>query len=180
MKIGSIAIPKISYDCRSWLDGSNEGCSVAILEPNRVYVAVHAYAGFNGLTFTCTVTVKYTAPITNMTLSINKVKHYYMDVGANQAVYCSTNGASGNADLYMKIGGSIAIPNNSYDCRSLYLESNERCSVAILEPNRVYVAVHAYAGFNGLAFNCTVRSMSAPTFTPRLPPHLHQPHLNQQ
>jgi hypothetical protein len=158
-----------SYDCMS---GHNrflgKFCAVAVFEPRRVYISVFADEGFNDHIFGCDVSflAMYTAPITNMTLNYLDIRQYYMDVGANQVVYCSINGPNGNADMYMNIG-SAAVPLSPYnDCLGLGDTSNEQCTVAVLEPKRVYIAVFATKGFNGLALTCTVRSTSAPTFLP--------------
>jgi hypothetical protein len=157
-----------SYDCGSLRIGSAELCAVAVSEPRRVYIGVYAHAGFNNLRLTCTVRYleMYAAPITSMALSFLDVRQYYIDLGANQAVYCSINGPHGNADLYMKIG-SIAIPFQAYDCRSVGDTSNEQCTVAVIEPKRVFVAVFALNQIINLDLHCTSQpTTSAPTFLP--------------
>ena len=135
-----------------------ESCSTAaVSEPTRIYAAVHAYSTFSDLSFQCTVSERYTVPITNMALSGGSIRHYSMDVTTGQIVSCSIKGPNGNADLYMRTGYA-AIPNSwDNDCSSTSYVSAGSCSTAIVsEPTRVYAAVCADEPFSSLTFQCTV------------------------
>jgi hypothetical protein len=102
----------------------------------------------------------YTTPIINLSLSKDEVKNYFIDLYADQEVYCSTDGSDGDTDLYMNIG-SVA-DQNVWDCASEeFAPPNfEECSVTATNPNTVYIAVIAWEAFNGLTFQCTVRTLS--------------------
>ncbi len=124
--------------------------------------------------------VEYTVPITNLGLNKGVAKHYYMNVIAGQAVTCSTSGPNGDADLYMRFG-EPAVPSSAFTgnvCVGYSATSNELCSniVVPLATTQIYAAVHAYATFSGLTFQCTVStpaqpSTSKPTSSaPTMPP----------
>jgi hypothetical protein len=122
----------------------------------------------------------YTVPITDMALDAAVAKHYYIDVSAGQTVSCATSGPNGDADLYMRFG-EPAVPDftsNLNICSSFTATSYDSCSTAAAsEPTKVYAAVHAYATFSGLTFQCTVStagqpSTSKPTSIPSMMPSL--------
>jgi hypothetical protein len=104
----------------------------------------------------------YTVPITNMTLSVGSIKHYYMDVPNGQTVSCAADCPNGNADLYVRFG-SEAVPDPAFTgnaCSSTSDISMESCSTAaVTGATRVYAAVHANATFSNLTFQCTMSQM---------------------
>ncbi|KAL3761985.1 hypothetical protein ACHAW5_006491 [Stephanodiscus triporus] len=106
--------------------------------------------------------ILYTVPITDMALSGEQIRHYYMDVTTGQTVSCSTNGPNGDADLYMRFGDQ-AVPDSAFvgnACSSDSDTSMESCSTAAASaPTRVYAAVHAWSTFSGLTFQCTVSAV---------------------
>jgi hypothetical protein len=161
LRFGEAANPDPTFQgnaCFSTLDTSMESCSTAaVLEPTRFFAAMHAYSTFSDLTFQCTVSEMYTVPITNMVLSGGSIRHYSMDVTTGQIVSCLIKGPNGNADLYMRTGYT-AIPNSWFNnCSSTSYMSAGSCSTAVvLEPTRVYAAVHADETFSSLTFQCTV------------------------
>jgi len=93
-----------------------------------------------------------------MALSGGSIRQYYLDVTAGQTVSCSTNGPNGDADLYLRFGFE-AVPDSGFAgnaCSSTSDLSMESCStVAASGSTRVYAAVHAWAAFSGLTFQCT-------------------------
>ncbi|PTL76501.1 M4 family metallopeptidase [Vitiosangium sp. GDMCC 1.1324] len=49
------AVPETSkYDCRPYLSGNNETCTITNIQAGRYYVMVHAYADYSGVTLTGT------------------------------------------------------------------------------------------------------------------------------
>jgi hypothetical protein len=176
MRTGYTAIPNSWFNnCSSTSYMSTGSCSTAVvLEPTRVYAAVHANETFSSLTFQCTVALvqMYTIPITNMAASSRSVKHYYFDITTGQAMACLTNGPNGDADLYMRIG-YLAITNSWFggnDCTSTSYTSMESCSTAaVSEPMRVYAAVHAYSMFSNLTYQCTVTTPTPTSHPTRRP-----------
>ncbi|KAL3815308.1 hypothetical protein ACHAXA_006810 [Cyclostephanos tholiformis] len=166
--------PRPKFHGNAWVVNINELCSnIAVSVNTKVYAAVHAFAAFNGLTFQCTTTSspkRYTVPITNLALNQGVANHYYMDVTAGQTVSCSTNGPNGDADLYMRFG-EPALLDPSFTgnvCAGYTATSNELCSnIAVSVNTKVYAAVHAFAAFNGLTFQCTTTPSTArPTLRP--------------
>ena len=161
LRFGEAAVPNQTFQgnaCFGTSDTSMESCSTAaVSEPTRIYAAVHAYSTFSDLSFQCTVSERYTVPITNMALSGGSIRHYSMDVATGQIVSCSIKGPNGNADLYMRTGYA-AIPNSwDNDCSSTSYVSAGSCSTAIVsEPTRVYAAVRADEPFSSLTFQCTL------------------------
>jgi hypothetical protein len=114
MNIGSI-VTNDEYDCACESYASPtmnfEECSIIVTNADRVYIQVYAWEAFSGLTFQCNSknnpTELYTAPVYDLALSEGEAKNYYIEMNANQIVYCSASGPNGKTDLYMNIGSIV-------------------------------------------------------------------------
>jgi hypothetical protein len=114
------------------------------------------------------IPIDFGPPMTNLTVATAKsLRFVYKTVPAGSTVKCTTNGANGDADLYM----SMISPSYSRSCRSESGTSNEACSVGpVVEPAKVYVQVYSYASFTGLTLACTLSPTRAPTKAPTKAP----------
>ena len=146
-----------SYDCRSVSYNSNESCSPGT-RAGEYYVQVFAYSGFTG----ATIKVDFTTDtgggnenelVNNQwknvpTSAAKENQEFYYDVpaGASNLVF-RTQGSSGDADLYVKFGGSAST--STYDCKSTSSTSTETCTINNIQAGRYYVTVHAWNGISG-------------------------------
>lgn len=101
-------------------------------------------------------------PATGLSATTGNQLNYELVVpsGATNLVI-SSNGGSGDADLYVKAG---SVPTQtSYDCRPYLAESNESCNFPTPQATTYHIQLRAYASFSGvtLTANYTAASTSS-------------------
>jgi subtilase family serine protease len=146
-----------SYDCRPYLTGNNESCSVAAPQAGTYYVLLNAYAAFSGVSVKATWTagggggnqLQNGVPVTGLSASTNNSVTYTLTVPAGASnLNFAIAGTSGDADLYVKYGS--APTTSSYDCRPYLTGDNESCPISNVQAGTYYVTVRAYATFSGV------------------------------
>ncbi|MGC4115996.1 MAG: trypsin-like serine protease [Myxococcales bacterium] len=145
-----------SYDCRPYLDGSTESCSLTVpAGKTTAYIMVKGYtaSSFNLVityTKTGTSTGGTTGTGTAMTAaadgSVNagqSVNYSPITVVANTTFKVVMSG-SGDADLYVRFGA--APTTSTYACRPYLDGSAETCSVTVpAGQTQAYIMVNGYA-----------------------------------
>jgi hypothetical protein len=87
-------------------------------------------------------------PVTGISAAAGTKLYYTLDVPAGAtSVTFSINGASGDADLYVKLGA--APTGTSYDCRPYRADSNETCTLSA-QAGTYYVMLKAYTNYSGV------------------------------
>ncbi|WP_322406543.1 S8 family serine peptidase [Idiomarina sp. PL1-037] len=75
--------------------------------------------------------------------------YYTLDVPAGATdLSFSTNGGSGDADLYVRFGSEPT--QSSYDCRPYESGNTETCTISNVQAGTYYVMVNAYSSFSGV------------------------------
>ncbi|RSZ59295.1 hypothetical protein HF313_02575 [Massilia atriviolacea] len=81
-------------------------------------------------------------------------QYFTIDVAAGKTqVAFALNGANGDADMFVKLGGTPTTA--SYNCKSDGPSSVENCTVNAPAAGRYYVGVYAYAAYNNLSVKAT-------------------------
>lgn len=153
-----------TYDCRPYLGGSNETCSVAEPQEGRYYVWVNAW-GFGGPVANVTLEARYEggidpdAPVelsNGVPVEIDFIeadgwRYFYHDLPAGNSnmewTLSELAGTAGDADLYIRIGDLPTL--TEYNCRSWADGSNESCFAIDgqeLPAERYYIGVYAWPG----------------------------------
>jgi hypothetical protein len=143
--INFLSTPMILFEnevntCFSWTNGNTETCATTDIEANTLYVALHAYASFSGVTLECTVvggtpvpptpsptpapaapTPPPTPPstvlqsgvaLTNLFASSGQTLFWTMPMPANaNSVSCSISGGSGDGDLFVRWDNEVDLNN---------------------------------------------------------------------
>lgn len=145
-----------SYDCRPYLSGNAESCTVAAPAAGKYYVKVHAYAAYSGVT----VKASYTAgsgggggggntSVNLPTVTANNFSATYTQaVAAGHTATISIAGGTGDADLYVKAGS--APTTSSYSCRPYKSGNSETCTFTPTSATTYYIKVRAYQTFSGV------------------------------
>jgi xanthomonalisin len=147
-----------SYDCRPYVSGNAESCTVAAPQAGTYYVMVNAYAAFSGLSVKATWTagggsggtvLQNGTPVTGLHATTNNAVNYTMVVpsGAHNLKF-SIAGGTGDADLYVKRGS--APTTSSYDCRPYVTGNTESCNTTTPTAGTYYIMVRAYSSYTGL------------------------------
>ncbi|WP_224369909.1 M4 family metallopeptidase [Hyalangium versicolor] len=88
--------------------------------------------------------------VTGLSGAANSSRYFYMEVPANKPVAFTMSGGTGDADLYVKRGGT---PTTSlYDCRPYLVGNNETCNLAATTAaSRYYVMLRGYSAYSGVS-----------------------------
>jgi PKD repeat protein len=169
VKFGS-APTTSSYDCRSWVSGNSETCSIATAQAGTYYVLINAYATFSGMSLTgsyiaggggggggggsCTpsgTVLCSGSVISGLAASTGGVTSTYTLVVPSGAtnLSISISGGTGDADLYVKLGSAPTTA--SYTCRPYLSGNSETCTFAAPTAGTYYINVRAYATFSGVS-----------------------------
>jgi xanthomonalisin len=148
-----------SYDCRPYVSGNNESCTVAAPQAGTYYVMLNAYAAFSGVSVKAAWStgggggggnvLQNGTPVTGLAATKNNAVNYTMVVpsGASNLKF-AISGGTGDADLYVKRGS--APTTSSYDCRPYVAGNSETCNISPATAGTYYVMVRAYSSYTGV------------------------------
>ncbi|MCG8420691.1 MAG: pre-peptidase C-terminal domain-containing protein [Proteobacteria bacterium] len=144
------------YDCRPYLSGNNETCSVASPSVGYYYISIRAYAAYSGVTLVASYDqgdqvpeLQNGVPVTDLSASEGQWKHYRIDVPAGASnLRMQISGGSGDADLYTRFGAKPTT--STYDCRPYSSGNDETCTVPSPDTGYYYVSVRAYRTYSGV------------------------------
>ena len=149
-----------SYDCRPYLTGNNESCTVASPQAGTYYVMLNGYAAFSGVSVKATWStggggggggnvLQNGVPVTGLTATRNNAVYYTMVVPAGASnLNINIAGGTGDADLYVKLGSQPTT--SSYDCRPYVSGNNESCTASAPTAGTYYIMVRAYATYKNV------------------------------
>lgn len=158
VKFGS-APSTSSYDCRPYLSGNNETCTIAAPQAGTYYVKIRAYSTFSGVSLTGSYstggggggsTLANGSAVSGLSATAGNWTQVYtlvVPAGAKNLSF-ATSGGSGDGDLYVRLGS--APTTSSYTCRPYRAGNNETCSWASPTPGTYYVSMRAYSTFSGV------------------------------
>ena len=153
VKSGS-APTKTDYDCRPYLSGNNESCTISMSSAGRVYVKVIGYSAFADASLLATVNpdVPDGFPKTDLLASQGDWLHYeYQPAGGVSQINVSISGGSGDADLYIRKGQQPTT--SDYICRPYRSGNNESCTVDITSSETIHIGLRAYSSFSGVTLD---------------------------
>ncbi len=144
-----------AYDCRPWLNGSAETCTVELTEPTEVHWMIHGYADSNAFRIRVTGEVAggggggggggvdpWGGLSESGTVARNEELRFETGtVPAGRYTFDMTGNA--DADLYVRAGN--APTTGVYDCRPYTGGSNESCTVNLSADGEIHVMVRGYA-----------------------------------
>ncbi|MEP4891388.1 MAG: S8 family serine peptidase [Aliiglaciecola sp.] len=153
-----------SYDCRPYLAGNNETCSISSVQTGTYYVKIIGYSAYSGVSIQADYTESTggggndgsLTVIENISASRYSWVYYTVDVPAGSSVLnVSTAGGSGDADLYVRYGSNPTTGN--YDCRPYKNGNTESCSYSSPQSGTWYVGIRAYSTFSNLTLTMEVQ-----------------------
>jgi len=150
------------YEERGYHTGSNEwaGPTSPRSDEQTLFVMVRGYEAFADLEMWCNIELTSEETVTIAHLDYYERTFYFIDVPAGNQATCSIDGSSGDADLYLKMGG---LPTTSdYDARGYISGSVE--SVGPIRPTSDQTLVSwlekfsPFMHFRETPFSLTLRS----------------------
>jgi len=146
------------YDCRPYLGGNAETCTLTAPAAGTWYVMLNAYAAYSGASLTATVgtgsaggdtLLTNNVPVGNLSGATGSESFFKLTIpsGTSQVVFTMT-GSSGDADLYVRAG---AHPTTStWDCRPYKTGSNESCTINNPTAGNYFVMIKGYSAYSGV------------------------------
>jgi pseudolysin/vibriolysin len=143
-----------SYDCRPYVSGNTETCTVAAPAAGVYYVNVRGYSSFSGVTLKASYSTGGGGGGGGDSVSLPTVTTgnwsatYTQAVAAGHTATISIAGGTGDADLYVRAGS--APTTSSYSCRPYKTGNNETCTFTPSSATTYYIKVRAYQTFSGV------------------------------
>ena len=144
-----------SYDCRPYLNGNSETCSISNVQAGTYHVMVRAYSSFSGVS----LVGSYSEPGTGGGTSLSETnlsgaqgswQHFTLDVNSGMSSLSAVlSGGSGDADMYVRYGAQPTT--SSYDCRPYRNGNSESCSFSNPAAGTWYISVRAYSAYSGVS-----------------------------
>lgn len=145
------------YNCRPYVGGNTETCTIANPVAGDYWVGVRAYAAYSGLTLKAdysgttnppgdTYLTKGT-PVTGISGAAASTKYWRVaHTGGNLTIRIS--GGTGDADLYTRLGSRPTT--TTYSCRP-YLGGNaETCTLTNAAAGDHYIMIRGYSAYSGV------------------------------
>jgi subtilase family serine protease len=149
-----------TYDCRPYVSGNSETCTIPAPQVGTYYVMLNAYAAFSGLSLTGSYSTTSGNVLTNgvavsgLQATTGNNVMYTMAVPAGETTLVfQISGGTGDADLYVRRGS--APTTSTYDCRPYLSGNSETCTINSPVAGTFYVMVNAYASYTGVTLKGT-------------------------
>jgi pseudolysin/vibriolysin len=149
-----------SYDCRPYLNGNNESCTVSAPQAGTYYIKVHGYSSYSSVTVKASYTTGGgggggTTSVNLPTVTTGNWSATYTEtVQAGHTVKFAISGGTGDADLYVRAGA--APTTSAYSCRPYLTGNNESCTFTPSTTTTYYIKVRAYQTFSGVTLTETM------------------------
>ena len=147
-----------TYDCRPYLSGNNETCTIAAPQAGTYHVMVRGYSAFSGVTLSGSFTapggggsgLQNGVPVTGLSGAANSERRWTVQVpsGVSQ-LRVRMSGGSGDADLYVRQGAQPTT--SSYTCRPYLTGNNEACTLNNPQAGTWHVLVRGYSAYSGVS-----------------------------
>jgi vibriolysin len=146
-----------TYDCRPYLGGNAETCTITNIQTGTYHVLLNGYSAYSGVTLTGVYStstpppsnvLQNGVPVSGLTAAAGGQLTYMMDVPANGRVTFNISGGTGDADLYVRFGS--APTTTTYDCRPYLGGNTESCTLTRTTAGRYYIMLRGYSAFSGV------------------------------
>ena len=154
-----------AFDCRPFMQGSNETCSVDNPMAGTWYVAVHGFTAYAD----ATLRADWSAPKAMETPEVPAApSSFSQERSANAgewsydvidipegtgSLVVELTGGTGDADLYVRFG---AAPDESvFDCRPFFTGMEETCTFINPQAGAWHLGVHGFTDYAGTTLNAT-------------------------
>ncbi|HZR07184.1 MAG TPA: PPC domain-containing protein, partial [Myxococcales bacterium] len=150
-----------SYNCRPYLTGSNETCTLTPpAAGGTYYVMLNGYTAYSGVTLTATYSASgggggnvltSGVPVTNISGASGSQQTWTLAVPSGPTSVrfniAGSTSAGNDADLYVRFGA--APTTSTYDCRPYLTGSNETCNLSA-RVGTWYVMLRGYTAYSGV------------------------------
>jgi serine protease len=145
-----------TYDCRPYLNGNNETCSIATAQAGTYYVMVRGYSAYSAASLVGDYSTGggggggFTE--TNLSGASGSWKDFQLVVPAGMSkLEVKMSGGSGDADLYLRRGSNPTT--SAYDCRPYLNGNTETCTVNSPTAATYYIRIRGYSAYSGVTLD---------------------------
>ncbi len=152
------------YDCRPYLNGNNESCTISNIQTGTYHVMIRAFKAFSGVNLLAHFDPPNTGGadngnllvIPNLARSTGQWSDFKINIPVGtRSLIATISSGNGDADLYVR---SSALPTSKlFNCRPYLNGNNERCQISNPQPGTWYVSLRAFSTYTGV--NLNVRSV---------------------
>ncbi|WP_305885110.1 pre-peptidase C-terminal domain-containing protein [Pleionea sp. CnH1-48] len=146
-----------AYDCRPYLNGNSETCTISNVQAGTYHVMLRAYNTYSGVSLTGSYTEGGTGnggtlTETNLSGDRRAWDRYTIDIPAGMSSLVVTiSGGSGDADLYVREGSQPST--SSYDCRPYRNGNAETCTFNNPGAGTWHIGLRGYRAYSGVTLN---------------------------
>ncbi|HEY8683953.1 MAG TPA: pre-peptidase C-terminal domain-containing protein [Rhodanobacter sp.] len=152
------------YDCRPYVSGNAETCTVAAPQAGVYYINVRGYSAFTGITLKASYStgggggggggLQNGVPVTGQAGAANQELNYTVVIPAGRTTLTiASSGGTGDVDLYVKKGS--APTTTVYDCRPYKTGNAETCTFSAPAAATYYIKLRGYSAFTGVSLKAT-------------------------
>jgi serine protease len=150
-----------TFDCRPFLGGNNETCSIASAQAGTYFVMVRGFAAFTGVTltgrFNVMATLQNGVPITGISGAAGSNQSWSLagvPAGATVTIRITPGtGSTGDADLYVRRG--VAPTTSTFDCRPFLNGNTETCMLtnSTAASADYFILINGFAAFTNVTLS---------------------------
>ena len=148
-----------TYDCRPWLNGSNETCDFSTPQAGTWHVMIRGYSSYSSVSLVGsfdepdtgggTTALAKGVPVSGLAGTQGSEVFFTLEVPAGATDLSFTmSGGSGDADLYVRQGAEPTT--GTYDCRPYRNGNNETCSFASPQGGTWHVMIRGFQPYSSV------------------------------
>ena len=145
-----------AYDCRPYLNGSNETCTINATSAGTYYVLLRGYTAYSNTSLVASYSkppagdsvLENGIPVTGISGAAGNTKYWKITPGAGRTLRVAISGGSGDVDLYVRLGSRPTT--TAYLCRPYINGNNETCTIPSTAAGDYYIMLRAYTTYSGV------------------------------
>jgi hypothetical protein len=147
-----------AYDCRPFINGNQETCTIPFTEAGTYYILVHGYAAYDGLALTASYPEvssgdPYLGTETGVMGAASSDTFWRVNTPAGATLTVRSTGGTGDADLYVRLGMRPTLA--TYECRPFVTGNNESCVISPTVAGDYYIMLHGFTDYSGVTLSAT-------------------------
>jgi hypothetical protein len=150
-----------TYECRPYLSGNTEKCTISNIQAGTYYVSLRAYSAYSGVTLKGThgggtTGDPYIPPSRSLSGATGSAQYFRVAIPSGKKATITISGGTGDADLYTRAGSRPTT--TTYQCRPYLNGNNETCTTPIATTaGDTYIMVRGYTAFSNVTLNAVVQ-----------------------
>lgn len=146
-----------AYDCRPYVNGNSETCTVNATLAGTYYVLLRGYVPYSN----ASLVASYTSPTSNadpvlgngipvpsLSGATGNAKYWKITPGAGRSLRVTISGGTGDVDLYVRLGSRPTT--STYLCRPYLNGNNETCTIPNTSTGDYYIMLRGYTAYSGV------------------------------